>query len=95
MQRQTFQAVLQQDTDGTWWYVHVPKEIREAFKQFEKRGIIHVKIAINETTWDGSMLPWADGSAQISIGSKIRKKENLTLGDRLSVSVSPRLPKED
>jgi fructose-1-phosphate kinase PfkB-like protein len=85
-----FSSKLEQDPDGTWWYVHVPKDIRDRLKQFEKRGIIHVLVTIGKSTWDGSMLPWTDGSAQISINKGIRSKENLNLGDTLSLSVKPR-----
>ncbi|HSX28965.1 MAG TPA: DUF1905 domain-containing protein [Candidatus Saccharimonadales bacterium] len=90
MPSQTFQAQLEQDADGTWWYVHVPKKIRDSFKEFERRGIIHVSVTIGNTTWDGSMLPWADGSAQVSIHKKIRAKEGLERGDTLLVTVRPR-----
>lgn len=86
----TFVTKLEIDKDGTWWYVHVPKKIRDAFKQHEKRGIVHVTATIGKTTWEGSMLPWADGSAQISVGKNIRDKESLKLGDAVSVSVLPR-----
>ncbi len=90
-ERQVFEAKLEMDKDGTWWYIHVPKKIRDAFKQYEKRGITPVNVTIGNTTWEGSMLPWADGSAQISVNKKIRNKEGLELGDTLLVNVSPRL----
>jgi hypothetical protein len=90
MENISFAAVLQQDTDGTWWYVHVPKDVRNSLKQFERRGIIHVSVTLGSSTWEGSMLPWADGTAQISINKKVRAKENLKLGDTLEVSVKPR-----
>lgn len=89
-ERQSFEATLEMDKDGTWWYVHVPKEVRNAYKQYEKRGIVHVTVTVGSTTWDGSMLPWADGSAQISVNKNVRNKESLRLGDTVSVSVLPR-----
>jgi len=85
-----FQTRLEQDKDGTWWYVHVPKSVRDQFKHHEKRGIIHVTVTIGNTTWDGSMLPWADGSAQITISQKVRTNERLKLGSKLAVTVQPR-----
>ena len=84
-----FEATLQQDPDGTWWFVHVPKKIRDEWKHLEKRGIIHVAVTIGRTTWEGSMLPWADGSAQIAVNKKIRTQEHLSLGDMLTVMVHP------
>ena len=70
-----FKVKLEMDRDGTWWYVHVPKNIRDTLKQYEKRGIVPVTVIIGKTAWDGSMLPWADGSAQISVNKRIRDKE--------------------
>jgi hypothetical protein len=35
------------------------------------------------------MLPWADGSAQISINKDVRAKESLQLGDYLYVTLAP------
>lgn len=78
------------DKDGTWWYVHVPKEIRQTLKQFEKRGIIAVSATIGKTTWEGSLLPWADGSAQLSVKKDVRSKEKLELDQKLQVSINAR-----
>jgi hypothetical protein len=90
MRPYVFHAHLQQDTDGTWWYVHVAKDIRDSLKHLEKRGIIHVSVTVGSTTWEGSMLPWADGSAQISVSKNVRLKEKLKLGDNLLVTIAPR-----
>jgi hypothetical protein len=89
MDSRAFQAVLDQDKDGTWWYVHVPKDIRADWKYLEKRGIIHVTATIGETSWQGSMLPWADGSAQITINSMIRAREHLVLGQKMTIQITP------
>lgn len=86
----TFEAVLEQDKDGTWFYVHVPLELRQKHKVAEKRGIIAVRATIGGTTWDGSLLPWADGSAQLSVNKKVRAAEGLAAGDRVVVSVALR-----
>ena len=86
----SFDTKLQMDKDGTWFYVHVPAELRTKYKAWEHRGIIHVTTTIGSTSWDGSMLPWADGSAQISVNKAVRTKEGLALGDTVHVSVVPR-----
>ena len=90
MKPRSFTAKLERDTDGTWWFVHVPKEIRESLKQFEKRGIIHITARVGQTSWDGSMLPWADGSAQISVNKRIRDKESMELGQELIIEIKIR-----
>lgn len=90
MKPQLLSAVLECDKDGTWYYVHVPKEIREGYRQFEHRGAIAITAKVGKSTWQGSMLPWADGSAQISVNKKIRDKEGLVLGERIDIIVVPR-----
>ena len=90
MESLSFTATLERDKDGTWWYAHVPKEIRQALKHLENRGTIPVDATVGQTTWPASLLPWADGSAQIVIKKAIREKEHLSLGDTIAVSVRER-----
>jgi hypothetical protein len=90
MEQIAFSGVLERDKDGTWWYVHVPKQIRHQLKHLETRGMIPVSATIGHTTWQASLLPWADGSAQITINKTVRTKEALTLGQELQVRVQPR-----
>jgi hypothetical protein len=66
------------------------KKVRAQFKSAEKRGIIAVTVQLGNSVWDGSMLPWADGSAQISVNKRVRTKENLSLGDTLALTVTLR-----
>lgn len=86
----SFQSELKQDKDGTWWFVHVPRTIREAYKTFERRGSIRVVAAIGNTTWEGSLLPWSDGSAQLNVNRTIRSREGLELGQTLTITVRPK-----
>jgi len=85
-----FTATLEQDKDGTWWYAHVPKEVRQALKHLEVHGTIPVEATIGHTSWAASLLPWADGSAQIVIKKLIRDKEHLEPGDTLAITVRQR-----
>lgn len=88
--QETFSASLERDKDGTWWYVHVPTSVRKSLKKYEYRGIIKITASINKATWDGSILPWADGSGQISVNKRIREKENLEQGQMLTLKISVR-----
>ena len=85
-----FTTILEQDKDGTWCYAHLPKEVRQALKHLEVRGTIPVEATIGQTSWAASLLPWADGSAQIVINKRIRDKEQLELGDTLAITVRQR-----
>lgn len=90
MKKLSFIADLERDKDGTWWYVHVPKDIRQKLKHLEKRGIIPVHATIGNTSWDASLLPWADGSAQLVVKKEIRDKEKLELGQTVCVYITIR-----
>lgn len=87
----TFTSILERDKDATRWYAHVPKDIREALKHHQKRGgTIPVTATIGHTTWEASLMPWADGSAQTVIKQSVRDRENLHLGDQLTVQLKER-----
>jgi len=57
MEKLSFVAELEMDKDDTWWYVHVPKSIRQKLKQFEKHGMIRVVATIGKTSWEASLMP--------------------------------------
>lgn len=83
----SFDAALEVGEDGIWHYVHVPKEPRDKYKAREHRGIIKVRATIGNSTWDASLMPWADGSAQISVNKKVRTAEAIQVRDVVRVSV--------
>jgi len=87
---QVFGAPLQRDTDGSWWFVHVPREVRQAFQHLERRGFTPVQVSMGRTSWAASLMPWADGSAQIVIKKAVREGEGLQLGQELEVTVTAR-----
>jgi hypothetical protein len=89
MEAMTFAAPLERDKDGTWWYVHVPAEIRSHWRHLARRGFIKVTATVGRYTWAGSLVPWADGSAQLSIGRDVREREQLDLGDEVTVRLVP------
>ena len=89
-EEQIFRARLQRDADGTWWFVHVPEEVRRAFAHLERRGHTRVWVTVGGTTWPASLMPWADGSAQVVVNAKVRGRESLDLGQELEVRLTPR-----
>ena len=78
------------DADGTWHYLHVPVEVRAGWAEHARRGSIRVTATLGGTSWDGSLLPWADGSAQLSIPARVRARERLVAGEVVSVSLALR-----
>lgn len=89
MEALTFTSKLEIDKDGTWWYFHVPQTIRDSLNHLENRGIIKVRATLGRSTWSGSLLPWADGSAQFNIRKEFRVKEGIELGDEVIISIVP------
>ena len=61
----------------------------QRLKSFEKRSSIRVVATVGHTSWEGSLLPWADGSAQLVINKRIREAEDLELGQKLQITVHP------
>ena len=90
MKPQTITGKLERDKDSNWHYVHIPKPVRDHFEALEKRGIIAVNATIGDTSWQGSLLPWADGSAQISVSQAVRTREKLSAGDEITILLAPR-----
>jgi hypothetical protein len=85
-----FSSRLDRDRDGTWWYAHVPAAVRQALAAYARRGSVPVTATLGRSTWEASLLPWADGSAQLSVKKAVRIAESLQLGDALEIQVVPR-----
>ena len=85
-----FTSSVERDKDGTWWFAHVPKAVRAKMKDHERRGHTAVRVTIGQTSWDASLMPWADGSAQITLKKTVRDAEELQLGARVRIEVVPR-----
>lgn len=86
----TLAATLEMGKDGTWYYIQVPKEIWNSLKEFEHRGSIKVIATISDLLRECNLLPWADGSAQMSIQKRVREKQRLDLDAALNVQIMPR-----
>ena len=87
----TVRSKLERDKDGTWWYLHIPERVRRQLKQAERRGTIPVEATIGSTSWPASLMPWADGSAQLVVKKVVREKERLELGAEVVVHLRLRL----
>lgn len=90
MKPQIVKTPLECDKDGTWYYVHISKQIRDQYKRLESRGSIPIVARVGSSIWHAGMLPWADGSAQISINKKVRTQEAIRLGDEVTIIIEPR-----
>jgi hypothetical protein len=75
---------------GGWYYVSVPKTHTEELKSLAQRGLVAIKVSLNDYSWDTSLLPMGDGTQFIALNAKVRKRFDLKLGDRVSVTYVPR-----
>lgn len=71
---------------GGWHYVRVPKSITEDLKDLADRGLIAITARVGKTSWQTSLLPMGDGTHFIALSAKVRKAQNISLGDSVEVA---------
>lgn len=75
--------------DMGWYFAHVPREYFEPIRTKYGKGMIKVTATIGKTTWDTSLFPLTkDRSLLICIKAKVRKAEDLMVGDEVHIAVS-------
>jgi hypothetical protein len=70
---------------GGWHFVRVPKSISEELLHKAERGVIAINATIGNVSWKTSLLPMGDGTHFIALNAKVRKNENLNLGDQIEI----------
>ena len=75
---------------GGWHYIKIPLEITRLLQSKADRGLIAIKARVGDYTWDTSLLPKGDGTHFIPLNAKVRKKENIDLGDSITIYFSLR-----
>lgn len=73
--------------DCGWVYVPVPrKEFPDAKKT--RWGLIPIQARVGDTSWKTSLLPMGGGSYFIPLKAKVRKQENIYIGDDIELHFS-------
>jgi len=68
---------------GGWVYLPI-KQTYADFKITKPRwGLVPTTITIGKTTWKKSLLPFGDGTLFIALNEKVRKAENIKVGDKV------------
>ena len=75
---------------GGWHYIKIPIEITKPLQFKADRGLIAIKARLGDYSWDTSLLPMGDGTHFIPLNAKLRKKENIDLGDSITIYFSLR-----
>lgn len=79
-------SIKQFPQKGGWVYLPIKQTYGNLGLQKPKWGLVPATITIGRTTWKRSLLPMGDGTLFIALNEKIRKSENLRVGDKVSVS---------
>ncbi len=70
-----------------WYYVAVPgKYTSDLKKQRGSWGMYPITAHVGNTSWETKLMTKKGGDFFIALKSDIRKKEELSLGDRISIS---------
>ncbi len=70
---------------GGWFYLRIPKKYTEMTKDLADRGLVAITATVGKTSWKTSLLPYGDGTQFIALSAKVRKAENIHLGDRITI----------
>lgn len=70
--------------ENPWIYVPVPLKYTEMFKGEADRGLVAITVTVGSSTWNTSLMPMGDGTQFIPLSAKIRKKEDIKVGDQIN-----------
>lgn len=73
---------------GGWVYLPIEQTYADLKIKKPKWGLVPATITIGKTTWKKSLLPMGDGTLFIALSEKVRKSENIKVGDRISAEFS-------
>ncbi len=81
---------------ASWHFVTLPKELGTTLKQTYAKnrrgfGSLPVSVTIGKTTWQTSIFPDShSGSYLLPLKASVRKKEELLIGDTITLSLAVR-----
>ena len=78
---------------GGWFFVTIDKKTAQGIRFFSEGrtaavGSVKVRAKLGKTSWDTSLFPTKAGEYLLAIKAPVRKKENVSEGDRISVSLA-------
>ncbi len=75
-----------------WHFVTLPKKISAEIKSVGKSygaGFVKVEVVVGKSTWTTALFPHKDSEGYLlSIKKKVREKENIWEGDRVSIRIT-------
>jgi len=78
---------------AAWHFITIPKDLSAHIKGFNDTprkgfGSVPVKVTIGSTTWKTSMFPEKKGTYLLPLKVEIRKKEKITVGNTVEITVA-------
>ena len=74
------------ECDTPWWTVLVPQEISRPYKEFSNNfGFIAITAKVGKSSWPTSMMPYGDGTYFVAVPAKVRKANDIKLGDEVLI----------
>ncbi len=71
---------------GGWVYLPIKQSYADLKINKPKWGLVPAIITIGRTTWKKSLLPFGDGTLFIALNEKVRKTENIKVGDNVTAT---------
>jgi len=80
------------DEKGAWHWLAVPSDLNELIKNLPQGhfGFVPITAKLSSSQWDTSFLPAGDGSYFLTIPAKVRKAQEISLGDTVTIEFAPR-----
>ncbi len=73
---------------GGWVYLPIKQTYADLNISKPRWGLVPARITIGRTTWNKSLLPMGDGTLFIALNEKIRKAEDIKIGDSVVANFS-------
>ena len=74
------------ECDMPWQVVLVPESISQEYKIMANCfGYIAATFTVGKSSWLSSLLPYGGGKHFVALPAKVRKANNIKLGDKVSV----------
>jgi hypothetical protein len=91
-----FRAVLTRDKSlaGSWTWFDVPERVSRAFAPWVKAGHVRIDAIFNETAIQCSLMPRGGGRHILVVSAALRREADLSVGDSVAVTVTPRITDE-
>ncbi len=73
---------------GGWTFVRVPVKYSHMFQDIasKERGLVAITACVGKETWNTSLLPMGDKTHFIALPAKVRAKEKILAGQKVTVS---------